>query len=80
MKVLFEKAGRTAIFTFHEFHQVVSLTVKIVKMNHIDAVSKDITQLHQTIANGFDLIQHYIVGRPMLKPTQDFFKRLPHEQ
>ena len=38
-------------------------------MNHIDAVSKDITQLYQTIAHGFDLTQHYIMGRPMLKPT-----------
>ena len=41
-------------------------------MNHIDAVSKDITQLYQTIAHGFDLTQHYIMGRPMLKPTPRF--------
>ena len=72
-KVHFEKAGRTAIFTFHEFNQVVSLTIKIKKMNHIDAVDKDKRQLHRIIAYGFDLIQHYIVGRLMLKPTPSFF-------
>ena len=50
---------------------LIMLFLKIEKMNHIDAVSKVIT--YQTIAHGFDLIQHYIVGRPMLKPTPKIF-------